>query len=137
MRKILLASHGLFSKGIYNASEIICGKQDNVSYLSAYIDETPLQTKLDEYFNNISINDDVIVLTDIYNGSVNSSFIPYIQSHNIKLISGMNLALVISIIMEEPKTDSEIEELINSSKEQIIYINKAISTINSTDDFDF
>ena len=39
---VLVLTHGSFAQGIVSALEIIVGKQENVSYINAYLDEQPV-----------------------------------------------------------------------------------------------
>ena len=39
MRHFILASHGTFSRGIYNSVQIILGEQPNTHIITAYVEE--------------------------------------------------------------------------------------------------
>jgi len=79
-------------------------------------------------------------LTDLAFGSPNNECAAYIKTHGIKLISGINLALLLSIVMEDKETtltDERIERLIQDAGEAIKYINKTLAENTYRDDFDF
>ena len=104
MRKFLIASHALLAQGFLSASNMICGEKAQVDFINAYVDEVSLKTQLEQYFSNVKKEDEIIVMTDLVFGSVNNECVPYIASHGIKLISGINLAFVLSMLMEEEST---------------------------------
>lgn len=53
-----------------------------------------------------------IIFTDLFGGSVNNEFMKYISNPQIRLIAGMNLALVITAmsIVEMKNNAAEVEE---------------------------
>ena len=71
MKKILLASHGRFASGIKSSMNILMGASDNLTVFDAYIDETNVETVIDEFYQTVSEDDQVILMSDLYGGSVN------------------------------------------------------------------
>lgn len=140
MRKFLIASHAQLAQGFLSAANLICGEIERISFINAYIDEISLKTQLDQYFSTVTKEDEVIVMTDLVFGSVNNECVPYIASHGIKLLSGVNLALILSLLTEEESTifdDAFLEKCISEAKDQIKYINTSLKSSHYEDDFDF
>ncbi|MFM1654968.1 PTS sugar transporter subunit IIA [Brevibacillus sp. B_LB10_24] len=139
MKKVLIATHGRFAEGIAAAAEIILGKQENVFFLNAYVDETPFHQQIEEFLQQqVSEDDTLFILTDLFGGSVNQKALRYLSGDRVKIITGISLPLVLEIIMltEADSTPDKIKEIVSSAKEQIIYVNDELLKINKQDDFD-
>ena len=140
MRKILVVSHSELARGFVAAMDLICGGAGKVDFINAYVDNTPLDAQLKAYFAGLKPEDESIVLTDLAFGSPNNECTAYIKTHGIKLISGINLALLLAVVMEDDSTafsDEKINELIQEAKNGILYINRELTEKADTDDFDF
>lgn len=132
MRKFLFASHGKFADGIKDSLEMVVGKNEHISTLCAYTEDVPdLKAGVQQFFSTLDSKDEVIVITDIAKGSVNNEFISYLQDHRLHLISGLNLPLLISLVLESPDI-SDAKELvrmaIREAKETIQYYNDTLLT---------
>ncbi|MBS4206565.1 PTS N-acetylglucosamine transporter subunit IIBC [Bacillus sp. FJAT-50079] len=139
MKKVLIATHGKLAEGIVSSAEIILGKQENVYFINAYVDEIPFNEKIEDFLEkNISDDDHLIILTDVFGGSVNQTSLRYISNEQVNIITGFNLPLLLEILMlsEADITTEKIKEIITNSKEQIIYVNEELLKINETDEFD-
>ena len=136
MRKILLATHGDFAAGILNAAELILGKIENVQVLCAYLDPTEnFSEKAKTVVSSIAEGDEMIVVTDIFGGSVNNEFIKYLDHQGMYLISGLNLPLLIELVLsQENDTEKMISEIISQMSKQICYCNRLVID-ETTDDF--
>lgn len=99
MRKIVIASHGMLAKGIQSTLELFAGKDLNVTYMAAYVDgEEKIETQIANFFADLTDEDQAIIFTDIYGGSVNQKFTLASQGRpNVALIAGFNLPLIIEI----------------------------------------
>ena len=69
-------------------------------------------------------------------GSVNQNCSQLIKRKNINVITGVNLALVLSIILDPSKQlkKQKIQELIAQAKNQIVYMNDYNSENESDDE---
>ena len=122
MRKILIASHGHLADGVKSSIEILCGNKRNISYINAYIDDHDINEDINAYFKSLKPDDEAVILTDIWGGSVTQKFIPYCRQKNVYLIAGFNLAIVLELIFsEEPLTEKSVHELIDKCRMQMIY----------------
>lgn len=138
MIKFLLASHGNLADGMYSSVKIIMGEQSNISTLCAYVKENfDLKKEVSKIINGLSCEDKLIVITDVFGGSVNNEFMTSLKNKNIYLISGLNLPLVIELITNQDNED--IDSLINSalenSKDSICYCNKVINSVQADEEF--
>ncbi|UPO90132.1 hypothetical protein [Niallia sp. Man26] len=131
-KKIFLISHSDFAEGIKGALEMITGKQDNLFAYCLKEDNTP-NVLIEDIRQKINENDQVILLADITGGSMYNEAISLLVLPNVRLIGGMNLSLLLSLVLEENITDENLEKIIQSAKDGIKPAN--ISKITEQDDF--
>lgn len=137
-RKIILASHGNFATGILSSLELICGKNDNIVTIDAYMTaDYNLNDEISKRMNENKGNE-LIVVTDIFGGSVNNEFLNYIHTENFYLIAGMNLPLVIELATQLEHTDSITALIKHALENSIMTIQFCNETIqNETEEEDF
>lgn len=123
MYKVLVVSHSNLCKGFKDALEMILGQSSSVEYLG--LDEDgidffyqSLKNKIDELKKG---SDEILVLADLFGGSpFNRVLIEASKDEKIKLISGVNLPMVIEAVMNETsKLDEVILQIIESGKDSI------------------
>ena len=107
MRRYVLASHGKMAEGIKTTLEIIIGPQEDLTCVNAYTDECPdplpeFQKVIEQY-----PNDEIVIMTDMLGGSVNNNAVVLTKNPNVHVVTGMNLAVVISIIMSDQNSDNQ------------------------------
>lgn len=126
MRKIIIAGHGNFAEGIRSSLELIMGKQECITTLCAYLDFDNIEEKVDNAMKEFTEDDEIIVLTDLFGGSVNNFFLRYVEHENVYLIAGTNLSFIIEIIchIEDADLNKTIEDALYHVHSSIIYCNK-------------
>ena len=128
-RQLLIATHSVFADGIKNAMELVTGEQNSVSTLCAYTnDMTEVETPIKEIIDALCDDEELIVTTDIFGGSVNNEFMKYLSKSNIYLIAGVNLPLLFELIMnlESENTVQMIETAVKNARKQLQYCNPLI-----------
>lgn len=138
MKQMLLATHGHFASGIKSALEIIVGEQENLQTIDAYVDETNFEEQLDAYLSTINMDEvTLLVITDLFGGSVNQKIIDKLQNENVHIVTGLNLPLLLELQMlnEEDCTKENIASIVEKSRQQVQSIS-AIA-VDDEDDFDF
>lgn len=134
--KILLISHGDFAAGLCSTVTSFFGASSVKSAcvtLDRGVDD--LTDKINSYLNQWK-DEQVVICSDLKGGSANQTAYRYLDRPNIFLISGMNLALVLQLIMEEQVTEESLHAMIESAKQDMVLINdlhKNVS-VQSTDD---
>lgn len=117
MLKLFLSSHGHLASGLKSSLDILLGNSSNVYIFDAYVDEHSVQFKLDEFYRHVSEDDQVILMSDLYGGSVNHVMVTYLNHPNTTLITGVNLALVLELsIKQGTVSECEIEEIVENSR---------------------
>jgi fructoselysine and glucoselysine-specific PTS system IIA component len=135
-RKFLIATHGTFAAGIKSSLDIIIGAMDHVFLIQAYVDENKsIEAEINEMMAQVNDNDELVVFADILGGSVTNMLLQHALRPNVHIVSGFNLPLVIEILMAD--ANDPIEEVITSAidnaKEQMVYVNKLISSQTGND----
>ena len=70
------------------------------SSLPDVVQQTQFDEQIEQIFNEISVEDEVVILTDLLAGSVNQKFVPYSSRPHTHLVAGMNLPLAMAFSME-------------------------------------
>lgn len=139
-KQIVLIGHGKIGSGVLSSVEIIYGKLDNVSSVDTYVDSNfNLPETVHEIVEKNS-DKDLIVVTDLFGGSVNNEFLKYISQDNFYLITGMNLSLVIELVSQlnisnNKSVDEMIRHTISSTQNSIQYLDEESLSKSNDDDF--
>jgi len=140
-KQIVLIGHGKIGSGVLSSFEIIYGKLDNVSSVDTYVDSNfNLPETVHEIVEKNS-DKDLIVVTDLFGGSINNEFLKYISQDNFYLITGMNLSLVIELVSQlnisnNKSVDEIIRHTISSTQNSIQYLDEeSLNKSNDDDDF--
>lgn len=137
MRQYILASHGGFSKGIYESIKIIVGEQSNVHIVSAFVDgNNDIEILVNNVLQKINEEDEIIVCSDVFGGSVNNEFMKQLgKRKNLYLITGMNLPLLMQLFLSvEEDTEKMIKDIVYSDDTKVKYCNEMIKSSNNEED---
>lgn len=131
MRGIIIASHGKFAEGMYDAIKMFSGELENFSYISLLPDQD-LKSFIEELKNKIDkvdSGDGVVIFCDLLYGTpsniVSSLLKEEIYKEKLEIISGINLATV----LEYTNTRNEIfdrNKLLEVGKASIASVNDII-----------
>lgn len=117
MLRLFLSSHGHLASGMKSSVEILSGANDRLTVFDAYVNEENVKDVLDHYFETVvKPEDEVILLSDLYGGSVNQVMYLYLDRPNVSLVAGVNLALVLELAVRERVTKQELEQLVEQSR---------------------
>ena len=112
------------------------GKSEDVTVIDAYLDQQSFEDRLDEYFRSLPENEQVVMLSDIYGGSVNQIMYLCLTRPNTFLITGINLALVLQLLMEtEPLSLERLKEIVQESREALMLVEFQTTGIEEKDFF--
>lgn len=116
--KIVLASHSNLAQGMKDTAEFIMGKQENLSAITAYVDEkVDFSAQLTALTSEMA-EEPIIFISDLLGGSVNRVITETIAGkENQFLIAGMNLPLVLEIVSmsfsaEPAKIKEQLQQVI-------------------------
>ncbi len=114
-KRLVIATHGRFAEGIYDSLKMIVGDVKNIEVFTAYVEDAKDYSK--EIANIVTKHDydekQLVVITDLFGGSINNEFMQYVNQYPFYLLTGLNLGLLLSLIMvQESLTPDSIESLI-------------------------
>lgn len=135
MLKIFLASHGKLASGVKSTVGILFGKADNLYCYDAYVDETSLPETLDEFFKTVEEEDQVVMLSDLYGGSVNTAMTQYLTRNNTFLVAGINVALVIELLTKTSVDEHELENIVSMSREMLRVVKVDLEEESTEEEF--
>ena len=125
--KIILVSHGPFSKGLLESVQMILGDQEGVKAYCLMPEETP--AKLSERLEaeiKASGQEEILFLTDLYHGSPFNVVVSLMKEYSFYHITGVNLPLLICAIMSRNEDISGREickNLMEQAAETILDVN--------------
>lgn len=137
-RKIILASHGHFASGILNSLELIFGTEHSIFALDCYVTEDFDLTKTVKQLMEEHQGQELIIITDLFGGSVNNEFLQYIDQPHVYLIAGLNLPLLIEMATKIEGADSIealIQRVLHDSKAMIQFCNESIAQKIAEEEF--
>ena len=123
-RKVIIATHGKLAGGYLDALSILTGGTDQITAISSFTEDNNPKETIAGLMEQIPMDAELLVFTDIMGGSVNQMFVPYLEKRKMHLITGINLALVVQILLkEEELTPQQIMEDIALAREEMKYVN--------------
>lgn len=139
MRQFIIASHAHFASGINESISMLSGERDNVRTLSMYVDgNNDLATAAKALFDETPAEDDLVVCTDLFGGSVNNEFTILVQGRpNTYLVTNMNLPLLIQLLFAEEGRDTAevIREICAADDTRVKFVNDLIDDADLEEDF--
>ena len=124
MRKFLIASHGRMASGIASSLQILLGTTEGITVIDAYLDSSRVEDHVDAFYASLNPEDQAILLSDLYGGSVNQVLYRYLDRPRTFLAAGVNLALVLELAASrtEPLTRSQLLETIEMSRQAMTLV---------------
>ena len=137
MRHIVLVGHARFAEGMASAAWLITGKK--VPFFNAYLEgKEDFKPELSEYLAKLPKEDEVVLLTDLFGGSVNNDILAaYRSKDRIHIVTGTNLALILGLLFADEGTDTEtvIRQCIAEAREGMCYGNDLSLDDTELDEF--
>lgn len=119
MTEVILASHGLLSKGLLDTLSMIIGNPgEHVRAYSLQPGENP-RDFLNELEAEIENSQDrYIILADIQGGSVHTALSELVHYPQVVLLSGMNLPMALEVVTrcKDGLDESDYTSLVDSSR---------------------
>lgn len=127
MIQFIVATHGKFAEGIKTSIELIIGNIDNLEILNCYMTQNFNLKEEVEFILKKYPKEELVILTDIFGGSVNNEFLENISNYkNLNIVSGVNLPLILTLIEKQNDYDNPkelIRESIEECSNSLIYCN--------------
>lgn len=136
MRHILIATHGAMATGMQKSIEMICGEKENVTYMNFYTEDMDYDRCIRDYMDARGDDNEILICTDVFYGSVSQKFLPYLTHTNTHMIAGVNLPVILEVLFcDEPLTKDVINGFIRVGHEQLYYVDIESLAVDSTEDF--
>lgn len=123
MRRILVASHHRFAEGLCDTLRFVTGGAIDAIALNAYLDEVPLELQVNEIFDQFEPDDEVLVLTDMMQGSVNQELLRK-MGQKVFVVTGINVPAALELgVAPSPLTVDVVEQIVSRAREQLVLMN--------------
>lgn len=119
MKKFAIASHAKMAEGIQSTLELFAGKDLDITYMTAYVEDAPtIEEQIATFFEELKQEDQAVIFTDMFGGSVNQKMIVAAEEkENVFIVAGFNLPVIIEIIYgAEVYTKENIQALVENGK---------------------
>lgn len=137
--RIVLASHGEQSKGMLNTVQMLLGEQENIIAYSLYPEQpvTDLTEKLQAEIERYGA-ENIIFMTELKQGSPFNAVVSLTRNYNLYHITGINLAALMTAIMErdgEGVTAAALcETIMEDSKNTMLDVRKLLAESNNEEE---
>lgn len=139
MRQFIVASHAHFASGIVESIGLLSGERENVHALSMYVDgNEDLVKEAAAILDGFAADDEVVVCTDLFGGSVNNEFTKIVQTRpNTYLVANMNLPLLIQLLFsdQEAPADQVIREILAADDTRVKFVNDLLTDADDEEEF--
>lgn len=127
--KVIVVSHGDFSKGLVNSIQMLVGEQENLVAYSLYPEQTvdSLREELEEEIKKTKEGEDILFLTDLFHGSPFNVVVSLMRDYSFYHITGINLPLAVEVMMGrymDKNAETICEEILNAAPGTVMDVNK-------------
>ena len=128
MKHLVIASHGFLSRELIESAALIMGEGPDIFYLCMCETTTrdEIREILEEKLEQWKLDDEIIIMADVLGGSICTLCTEFLVDRRVHIVSGVNLPMVLTALggVEFMDLNEMIEQMINSAKEGICYINQ-------------
>lgn len=126
--KVIVVSHGDFSKGLVNSVQMLTGKQEELVSYGLYPEQTvdTLKDQLEKEIQSTPKDEEILFVTDLFHGSPFNAVVSLMRDYKFYHITGVNLPMLMEVMLErgEKSADEISDEVVQNSSETIINVNK-------------
>lgn len=135
MRRIVLASHGNLAAGMKSSVELIAGEQPDLTTVCAYTEGCPTAAEpLAALVEGLADGDELVIVTDVLGGSVNNEASQFVNTPGVYVVTGMNLAFVLSLVVDAGTPTADlIAGSVSEAREQL----RRMDPVPDADEDDF
>ena len=111
MVKIILVSHNQLATGMKHAVEMIAGAQPQLTAYGLMPGQKP-DDIVAEIAMTLPEKEPVLILADLIGGSMCNACMSLLTRDNVRLIGGMNLALILQVVLATDFNDASLAHMI-------------------------
>ncbi len=138
MFRIFLASHAHLASGMKSSIALFAHADGKLTTYDAYVDDAEggLRAALDEFLDSLEEDEDALLLSDLFGGSVNNTMAEYTLRPHTRLVAGVNLALLLEL-MALDALDDDLSNVIDRARESMreVVVDSAPAPFNDEDFF--
>lgn len=99
--KVIVVSHGSYSKGLVESVQMLVGEQENLVAYGLFPEQTvaTLTEKLEEELKNTPEGEEVLFLTDLFHGSPFNAVVSLMRDFEFEHVTGINIPLAVEVMM--------------------------------------
>lgn len=139
MFRIFLASHAHLASGMKSSIALFARADGKLTTYDAYVDDADggLRAALDEFFDSLEEDEDALLLSDLFGGSVNNTMVEYTLRPRTRLVAGVNLALLLELMALDALNDDALSNAIGRARESMreVVVDSASAPFNDEDFF--
>lgn len=109
-KSILIITHGNFGKELLKSAELIMGDQKDVVALGLNLGDDVESLRMDVekiVKDNQKANKETIILVDLFGGSPSNSALSVSKQYDVKILTGVNLPMLIEMLSSRDNYDTE------------------------------
>jgi mannose/fructose/sorbose-specific phosphotransferase system IIA component len=126
---ILIISHSTLAESLKQTVSLIVGEKDNLATLSLMKNDRieDFSDRLKKSVEAIDSGEGVLILADMFGGTpCNSALAMYGTNEKVRIITGVNLPILIEAIMHAGRSVEELARIIMERRDKSIIDAKAI-----------
>ncbi len=137
--RVVLVSHGEQAKGMLNTVQMLLGPQENIAAHCLYPEQTvaALTDELEKEIETYGA-ENIIFMTELFHGSPFNSVVSLTRKHDVYHITGTNLAMLMTAIMEREDEDATAEgickAIVESADGSILDVRKMLAKAGDNED---
>ena len=108
---VLVVSHGNLAQAMLECVDMLVGIPEQFDHTGIQPGEDPenFYKKLQEKAKEIDTGDGIVALVDLYGGTPNNNVVRLSMERNIRIITGINLPMVMAAAVEREETTTQAE----------------------------
>ncbi|MDQ0727930.1 PTS sugar transporter subunit IIA [Microbacterium sp. W4I20] len=119
--RLLLTGHGALAQGMRDAALLILGERDDVLATAPYTGDLDALTAEVDEVRRAADDGTVFIVTDLEGGSPHNAVLGISRDPRVRVLSGMNLPLVLALAMQLEELDgtTALDELLTEARDGV------------------
>lgn len=134
MRHVIIASHAGFAGGLADTLRFVAGEAAaEIETVNAYTNCPDPEKRFAELFDRFS-GEEVLVLTDMMQGSVNQLVVPHMRE-GVFVVTGVNVPCALELmLMPSPLTNEAVDAAVESARTALLRVETPCLDVEDEDE---
>lgn len=134
---VVVISHGPMAHATVESAKFFMGEIEQITSLELKMEDNPedFGASIKEACSSVDTGDGVIIVADLFGGTPCNQT-TYLLSENTHVVAGLSLAMLLELLSSRLCGNVNIEQIVETAKTGIVYINKFYQETQGDDDFD-